>query len=382
MSGSSVVIAGGPNDFMAARHLRIEGSQRDIGRALAEESVAAFPAVPVPTDPVLNRARRRWMERSWPQHFGRMRGIADVLGIDVDDDSANAVDLYAMPIVFGCSALCSPAVTSTDGHARIGRNFDFFTGSVLELAGAPRDPGQPPMMSRPYVIETRPDDAPSSVVIAVGDFTGCMEGINGAGLVVALFADDESEDLRPSNQAQAGLHELQLSRFLLDTCTTVDEAVQALYTTKQYDNFIVCHYLVSDASGDTIVWERDHHNAEHVVRADGGPFCVTNYLLHRYESIAALPEHDRHSVGGEIPFRTNAYERARTLYRHGERATLSIDDIDAALAAVQVDGETTDARTLWYSRYDLAERSMTVEFYLGDHPDGSPRRSSPFVCAA
>ena len=202
------------------------------------------------------------------------------------------------------------------------------------------------MMSRPYVVETHPDDGRAAVVVVGGDLSGCFDGINDAGLAVALFADDESASLQPTHQLQAGVHETQLPRLLLDRCSTVDEAVEVLYGAKQYDNFITCHYLVADAHGDAIVWERESHNTEHVVRATDAPMCVTNHLLHRHASVDALPEDGPDS---------NTYERARTLQRRLERTPLTPADIRAAMRAVRVEGPIPTARTLWSALYDLTE---------------------------
>jgi hypothetical protein len=358
--------AGGTHDFLAVRHLVLRGSQCEIGRRLALEVLGSFPQAPPPTDPILNRARRRWFERNWPQHHARMEGIANAFGVDLFDDDACVTELPAVPFVAGCSALWCPPGASVDGHARIGRNFDFMTASVLEVAGFPPDGIQPPMMSRPYVIETYPDGGRASIVVAGGDLSGCFEGVNDAGLAVALFADDESPTLRPALQMQAGIHEIQLSRFVLDQCSTVEDAIEALYGAKQYDNFITCHYLVADAHGDAFVWERDTHNAEHVVRAAGGPMSVTNYLLHRHEGIDSLPVD---------PPEKNMYARARTLDERATAVPLSADDIRTALEAVRVEGPEPVARTMWSSRYDLDERSVELEFYLGETADRRQRRS-------
>ena len=192
------------------------------------------------------------------------------------------------------------------------------TGSALEVAGLAPDAEQPPMLSRPYVIETYPDDGHAALAVAGLDLSGCFDGVNDAGLAVALFADDESDNLRPTLQVQAGLHELQLPRFLLDTCTTVDEAIEALYGAKQYDNFITCHYLVADSAGDAFVWERDTHNREHVIRAIDTPMCVTNYLLHRHPGVDALPA-DRPDA--------NMYQRAQILDSRTRTGPLSHHDI-------------------------------------------------------
>jgi hypothetical protein len=45
-----------------------------------------------------------------------------------------------------------------------------------------------------------------------------------------------------------------------------------------------------------------------------------------------------------------------------------------------VEGPDPVARTLWSSVYDLDERSLTVEFYLGEAADGAQRRSEPLHC--
>jgi hypothetical protein len=363
------VAPGSRDDFALVRHLVLRGSQAEIGRALAEEVKASFFQAPAPADRVLNRARRRWFERDWPQHYARMEGIAAAFGIELLDDGETAADLPATPFVAGCSALWCPPSASSDGHPWLGRNFDFLTGSALEMAGLPPDPRQPPMMSRPYVLETYPDDGHASIVVTACDLSGCFDGCNDAGLAVALFADDESTTLRPTHQLQAGVHELQLPRLLLDTCTSVDEAIEACYQTKQYDNFITCHYLVADAHGDAFVWERDTHNTEHVVRAIDAPLCVTNYLLHRHDSIADLPADEPDK---------NHYQRARTLDHHATTPPLSGPDIRTALHDVRVQGPDPVARTLWCSLYDLDERALTVDFYLGD-TQGSQRRSTPLT---
>ncbi len=365
------IVAGGTEDFLLVRHLVLRGSQHEIGRALAEESLRSFPPVPAlggPT-PLLNRARRRWFERNWPQHFARLHGIADAYGVDLFDDCAAPCELPAVPFAAGCSALWCPPRSSTDGRTRIGRNFDFMTASAMEIAGLPPEPGQPPMMSRPYVIEAYPEDARASITVAACDLSGCLDGCNDAGLAVVVLADDESTTLRPAHRLQAGVHELQLPRLLLDTCSSVDEAIETLYCTKQYDNFITCHYLVADAHGDAFVWERDTHNAEHVVRAAADdPLTVTNFLLHRYEGTSSLPEDDPSS---------NMFQRAKILATRAQAAPLSGDDLSAALDAVCVESGDPVARTLWRSLYDLDDRSLTIDFYLGRAPGGCQRRSAP-----
>jgi hypothetical protein len=375
----TVIAGGGPDDFATVHHLVLRGTQREIGRALAEEALAHFPAVPPPDDPAVNRARRRWVERHWPDHYARMHGIADALGVELLDDRVNAVDVTATPFRPGCSVLWCGSEATDDGHPRFGRNFDFRTDSAFDVAGVPIEGDQPAMLSRPYVVETHPDTGLASIVIAACELTGCFEGINESGLAVAVLADDESENLRPALQPQAGLDEIRLPRFLLDTCRDADEAIDALYTTKQFDTMFTCHYVVADRHGNAFVWERDTHNAEHVVRADGDTLCVTNYLLHRHPSPRSLPAGDPRRPDS-LPFTTDFFERARMLDGHAWSRPISVAALEAALDDVAVGTDVPGARTLWRSVFDPVARSVAVEFYLGDDADGRVRRSPPVSC--
>jgi hypothetical protein len=114
----SVVAGGGPDDFMTVRHLVVRGTQRDVGRELAREALAHFPTIDPPDDPALNRARRRWVERNWPEHYARMQGIADARGVDLLDDHVSLVEVVAMPFRPACSVVWCPPAVSRDGHGR------------------------------------------------------------------------------------------------------------------------------------------------------------------------------------------------------------------------------------------------------------------------
>ena len=56
---------------------------------------------------------------------------------------------------------------------------------------------------------------------------------------------------------------------------------------------------------------------------------------------------------------------------------LTVDDLNAALAAVRVEGPDPIARTLRYSLPDLNDATLTVEFYIGEDTHNCQRRSSP-----
>ena len=82
------------------------------------------------------------------------------------------------------------------------------------------------------------------------------------------------------------------------------------------------------------------------------------------------------------PLASDRYARARSLYADLARSPVSDGrGLWGSLEAVQAD-RSMDAinpgqqvRTMWQSQYDIEQRSVVFEFYLGDNADGSPRRS-------
>ena len=309
-------------------------------------------------DPLITRARRRWYRSEWPAHFERMRGVAEVHGVSVDEDSVELGLLAYLGGAPGCSVAWLPASAVASGHPTLSRNYDFPTGTLTEILGGEAQPGELPMTARPYVLETHPSDGgPSCLFLCAYELLGgCIDGVNSAGLVVALLADDETGDRDPTLAPAVGLNEVQLLRFVLETCASTAEARDALLEAKQHYMFLPCHFLVADAGGDSFVWERTA-NAEHIVEGRGEVQVVTNHLLHGRPSLEDLP-------AGEGPSAT--YERARRLTAAVAGGTLTRDELKAAHSCVHREDPASPARTLWHGLYDAVDRSLEISFYLGE----------------
>jgi hypothetical protein len=363
------IVAGGPDDYMEVGHLVLRGTNREIGAqlaAMAHERHGVAPAVG--GDPLVTRARRRWYRREWPAHFERMRGVADVHGLPVDDDSVELGLLAYLGGAPACSVTWLPAPSTASGHPTLSRNYDFPTGTLTEILGGEAQPGELPMTARPYVVESHPSDGgPSCLFLCAYELLGgCIDGVNSEGLVVALLAIDEPVDADATLAPAVGLNEIQLLRFVLETCATTTEAREALLGAKQHWMFLPCHFLVADAGGDSFVWERTA-NREHLVEGGGEVQVVTNHLLHGRPSLDDLP-------AGDGPSAT--YARARRLTAAvAARSELSPEEIKAAHACVHREDPASPSRTLWHGLYDAVERSLEVSFYLGDDPAGGVRRS-------
>jgi predicted choloylglycine hydrolase len=206
-----------------------------------------------------------------------------------------------------------------------------------------------------------PDEGLTTTVLTMNELDGCMDGINSAGLAVTLLIADFENAAPPEGPTapQVGLASVQLPRFLVDTCETVEQAKQALLGAKHYDYGAALHYLVADAHGQAFVWERGRNGSEHVVELGDGPLCVTNHLLHRNPDPMNLPEDSEHS------FRT--FERLRTLHERSKGVMMSPQDLRDSLRAVrQAEDPRLPFRTLWSTVFDTADRTLSTRFYLGD----------------
>ncbi|MFD0557521.1 acyl-CoA:6-aminopenicillanic acid acyl transferase [Stackebrandtia endophytica] len=379
-------VAGGDDTFMTVDHLTVSGSQQEIGRALAAEAATAYGWQPMPVqNRDIGRARRAWFQSHWPEHHERMVGAAQFVGADLAADEVHLDGWAGIPQGSGCSVLWSPPDPATGEHGLAGRNYDFFTTSATELAmllaGAPvpESLDEAPMSSRPYLITCLPDDGLASSFITMNDLSGCMDGINEAGLMITLLIADAENATGPDEalQPQVGVESTQLLRYVLDRCTTVEEAKAAMLGAKSYDLGPGLHYLVADADGRAFVWERSQHFQEHVIDADGA-MCVTNHPLHRHPMGSPLPQ--------DNPETMRTYARSTALQQHaGDDRAMTPERMRAGLDDVRFTADNGDGypiRTLWRTVFDVTAKTMSVHFYLGDDADGQPRYSPELTVSA
>jgi len=402
-------VLGGPDSFMTVRHLVVHGTNFEIGRALGSLAAERYGLNPasLAADPLYARVRRACFAEHYPIHLERVRGVAAALDLDANDDS---FDLGILPYHLGpgppapaCSVVYYPPSTTATGRGYLSRNYDFSTGTIAELMGLPLPlevrSQMRPVMSEPYLMEWYPEDGgyASLAIQAFDVLSGVLDGINSEGLAVSIMADEEAiADLGPRLEGHPGppkaigLHELQVMRFLLDTCRTTDEAKEALLAVRQYYFAIPCHYIVADRSGRSFVFENSTgRNVQHVIDGGGEAQAVTNFQIHRHPEAGSAPEEP-------LTFETNAFWRYRTLVGRiaARKGLLTVDDIRANNACVSVQAlfarmrenpaaesiaAGTRVRTLWHSLYDLNRRTAGFSFYLGEgiHADGTPteRRS-------
>lgn len=364
-----IVSGGGPHDVLTVRHLRLAGSQEEIGRALAAAAAAAHgeAAAPRPAvDPLVEAVRRRWFAAHHPTHLRRLRGIAEHFGLDPGDTTLTWDWLGTYDVPAGCSVAFYPGAGTKDGHGVLARNFDFPTATYTQLMGLAPLPGERPLAADPWIVELHPDDGYASVTIGIMDLMGAMDGVNEAGLAVALLADNETPEPEPTGRPQVGLAEQQVVRYLLDRCATVEEAKEALLVAKHYYFFTPCHFVVADRSGEAFVWEHSpRRNRELIVTTDpatNGRLVCTNHLLHRWPETARLP-----LDAGPLGTAAMTYERWRVLDRAlGTGAIVDRGEIREQFAVVAFRAPVKEARTFWHAQYDVERAAMDVSFFRRD----------------
>ena len=364
------VVAGGAGDAFQVTYLRLAGSDRAIGRRLAEIAHAEHGSGPLEADPLVTRAQRAYFERYFPAHVERMRGVADAFGVDFDAATSNVSKLHFGFGRPGCTVAYYPPELCADGGGLLSRNFDFTTGT---WAGRlPQEPGDERVCGRPYVMELWPDGGYASIAVCAYDLLGgVVDGMNSEGLAVALLADDEVMerwDLEGARGPRPGFDVIQIGRFLLETCATAEEARVALLEAKLYHHEVPCHYVIADASGDSFVWENAVGLTHGYVieREPGQPLVSTNFMHHLHPE-EELPD-ELHPNGSfnrhrAIQACVDAAPGPVTL-EFVKRTAESVAQTSAAPAAPIAPG-----RTLWHAIYAPSEGRVEIDFYLGESGD-------------
>jgi hypothetical protein len=138
----------GPHGLLTVRYLRASGSNRHLGQVMASAALAVHGADAGPhaaPDPTVQRARQHWFSIHHAVLSERMRGIGDVFGVDPCDEQWDLGRLGPTETSPGCSAVFHPGHRTATGHALLGRNFDFPTGTYNEITGSPARTGERPL---------------------------------------------------------------------------------------------------------------------------------------------------------------------------------------------------------------------------------------------
>lgn len=383
-SFSEKQVAGGEKDFMIVRHLTMRGSNEAIGKKLAEIAATrhGFELSADSSD----QTKKRWafFKKHYPNHYARAAGAAEYFGAPVGGPADTMALWYNANLAPACSVVYYPPAYTALGHAVLSRNYDFGTATYAEFIGQRPPKGSRAWTADPYIIEVYPHQGHASLYLCSYDLLGgCLDGVNEKGLSVALLANNDPYDISPPSPSRGGkpaLSEIELTRFLLDRCATVDEAQTLLEKIPVHYAMMPCHYIIGDRSGQSVVFEYSVDLADRFLTGGNNqPQVITNHPVHLYEAEAKIK---LHASSGE------SFGRYRKLESQIQTApqARSLEDMKKTNACVKARTPANRPvpglpqglnRTLWHSMYDCTDGSMEVDFYLGEDASapGGERRS-------
>ncbi len=369
----TVVLPRGDGEFVTVRHIVMRGSNQAIGKKLAEIARDRYGVRPAKNpDPIYGKARLAYMERNYPILWERMKGVAAAYGLDPAD---GAVDFSALPYNLGPPASCStiffPAATTATGHGLIVRSMDYSNGTLSEMLGRQRRPGEKDIFSEPYVMEVYPDQGhPSLYMSCVDMLSGAWDGINSEGLCVLGLVDLG----RPKNTVFAtgtrviGLDPPQIMRLVLDRCANVEEAKVAMLENRIYDVVEGMHYLVADRHGNSFIFEVNHLDQRAYITDNGGkPQVMTN------SPVWALPPPEKYPK--KFADEYDSLRRYKVLSdlvkEHKGKYTFSFivkanEKVFPRKAIQNLGGPGMTLRPVWQVVYDQTNRAMKIRFWLKD----------------
>ena len=352
-----VICGGKPDQYLTVRHAVMKGSQFEIGQWMVELAKKYFAHTNFPSeDPLTIELQRGFMREHWLAHYERMRGAAHAAGQTFEDNGTNFTRLYCDYGSPGCSNVYFPCNKTIDGHAYLSRNFDFAISD------------EPVSSRQPFLLESYPDVGIPSLFICLYDLLGAaLDGMNAEGLGVALLMDYETNFknnvTEPLLDGGIGLAPLNIVRFLLETCSTADDAKKALLTTQQHLPDGSLHYIIGDRHGNGFVWEgyAFERAADKITERKEEALAVTNHLLGPAETLST----------DDVKESQYRLDRLQTeIVRHGGPFTRDdIRRINQCVSASVIAKDAVPARTLWYSLYDLEDLTLDIDFYV---KDGAP----------
>ena len=248
---------------------------------------------------------------------------------------------------YGCSTI---AVTSPDGAALFGRNFDWEECDKMLVHTVPKNGYESIATCNLDFLgfgeDWKPDGSMGDKFMALASVYAILDGMNEKGLCVAdlMVSHEEGVDQntdKPDITIVSGL------RLLLDKAANVEEALELL---SQYDMHFSLgraqHFSLSDAAGRSVAVE--WQNGEMVVTDTP---VVTNFYLHGADGTSGTGQ---------------SYVRFNTLTqrRDAAKGVMTAEEVRASLAAVaqsNFPGENGGEKTCWSCVYN--QRELTATFY-------------------
>jgi predicted choloylglycine hydrolase len=380
---NEVLLPRGPDEYMEVRHIVVQGTNEEIGRALGDiarkeysSRLDSYASLQQAT------ARNQYIRTNYPVLYERMKGVAASYGLDMEHTLCDTSSLAYGLEPAGCSIIYFPGNVTSTGHAIYSRNMDYFTATAAEIFGGATIASGEKMCSKNYVLELYPDRGYPSIVIGSFDLLNApLDGMNARGVTVSMLVDNDAAGITVSNLSQVtGLSTMQLMRAVLDNAADVKEAKDIIRINTVSMVAVPLHMLIADRGGSSFVAEMSGTDpAWKFTDNNGNPQVLTNHALYKYPDPGTFP-------GVLASDEYNSFNRYRKLqaYITGHVGLVSPDDALSSMGLVYANTELgmeggsqpLPMRTVWTTLFDLEDRSVRVQFYLHDQKK-DPAAGSP-----
>ncbi len=335
-------------------------------------------------DPIYGKARQEYMARNYPIMRDRMKGIAMSYSLSQDNATFDTNTLLYDAGSLACSMVYFPPETTLNGHAITSRNMDWFLVPMdVYIDKAEKGAGNG-MFTRNFLIEIYPDHGYSTMAIGGMELNSVTDGLNSEGLGISLLEDEGMEPVLETPLAgdrNSGITCTQITRLVLETCRTVEEAKAAFLANKEFIAMagVGVHYMVYDSQGNSAIieWNKSDGNLYFTDGSSSKPNIMTNHPMYIYSkySLEDLSE-EMNLISYNDPYDT--FNRYITLYNITSSHKGKFSDEDAANVLSSVEGNTVamvegamtpiPINTIWNVILDLTDRSMNVKFFLKNGP--------------
>jgi hypothetical protein len=241
----------------------------------------------------------------------------------------------------GCTAFTA---YNSEGQRIFGRNFDFDYAPALLLHTKPQN-GYASLSIvnlsfAGYSADNLPQPMSFNSFLTLAAPYLPFDGINECGVTMALLAVPMAEP--PQKSDQITLNTTTAIRLVLDKAKDTEEAVSLLKNYNYYfSGDVECHYLISDASGRSVIVEFLEGDIK-VTPNDGGYQAASNFIAYNGLNI------------GEGYTEFERYDTVMTALE-ASRGKLSEENAMALLSEVVI-----PERTQWSAVYNQDNKSVTI----------------------
>ena len=345
----TIVLEDFSDQYTVPKKITITGTPYEIGFTIGHIANQYNRQLPLRTDAnrILNEEIVEMYQNIYPRYLEIVRGVADANGVEFDQLDLTRmeynffVELWWDLLQYGqFSALTDFGVYGDVGPTNNCSIASYFTGE-RHIIGRNFD---------------NPSDRPH--YFAVSHMEGCykmmghaiyclyhwvVDGINEKGLSINCASNGEEYRWEESYPQQPAVFSGHMARIVMDTCATVDEAIEMIGSTRIWFPNEGLHWIIADASGKSVVVEFDLNRNMVVLDRDASYELMTNTALQKGEDYV---------INNCWRYRT-----AKPMLEAGIQNTSHMLEI---MNAIRLTSGTS--LTLWTSIMDINNRSFEVYY--------------------